>query len=92
MPSSSGAFQNAIMQSPIYLSIVPLHSKTSLVRLVSKILIISVSFSGVSFRASDIVVKPLTSQNMIVIFLLSPPNFSFSGSAIKVSTIAGERY
>ena len=32
------------MQSPMYLSIVPLHSKTSLVRLVSKIFIISVSF------------------------------------------------
>ncbi len=69
--SSSGAFQNAMMQSPIYLSMVPCASvMISLIGEV-KLFIRCVSSCGVS--PSDIVVKPRMSQNITVSVLASPP-------------------
>ena len=82
--SSSGAFQNAMMQSPIYLSIVPLCSvmisvigdRNSLMKCVSVW----------ASMPSDEVVKPRMSQNMIVMTRISPPSASFSGLRASSST------
>ena len=71
---------------------VPLQSRISLLKYVNKTFITSVNFSGLVFKASEIAVNPLTSQNIIDITLFSPPSFSLSGSSIKLSTMSGDRY
>ena len=64
--SSIGAFQNAMMQSPMYLSIVPWRSMISLVigerkpRLIRRL-----SPCGFDLKLSEIEVKPRMSENMI---------------------------
>src|SRR5260370_17520106 len=65
--SSSGAFQNAMMASPIYLSIVPLRARIALVRGVRNRFISFVNPCGSCLKDSEMVVKPLTSENMMVI-------------------------
>ena len=80
------------MQSPIYLSIVPFLLIISLVRGVRNLFISFVSPCGSDLKDSEIVVKPLTSQNKKVIFFVSPPSTNLSGSAASCSTKAGDRY
>ena len=77
--SSSGAFQNAMMASPMYLSIVPLRSMMTLVSGVSSRFISVVRPCGSRLYCSEIVVKPRTSQNISVMSRSSPPSTSFSG-------------
>ena len=90
--SSAGAFQNAIIQSPIYLSIVPSLFKISFDRTVSKLLIKSVKASGSSLYFSEIEVKPLMSENKNVISFRSPPSFRDSLDLASFSTITGDIY
>ena len=87
--SSKGAFQNAMMQSPIYLSMVPLPSRMMSVIGVRNLLMNRVSSSASNF--SEIVVKSRISQNSIVMGFISPPRVSFSGWAASCSTTAGDR-
>ena len=61
-----------MIQSPIYLSIVPLTLIISLVRGVKNLFINFVKPCGSDLKDSEIVVNPLTSQNKNVIFLVSP--------------------
>ena len=63
--SSSGAFQNAMIASPIYLSIVPPSASTTPDSGLSSRFISAVSRSGSSFSVSEMVVKPRTSLNRI---------------------------
>ena len=90
--SSSGAFQNAMMQSPMYLSIVPLHPSTTSVIGVSSRLTRAVRPCGSALYCSEIVVKPRTSQNMMVMVRCSPPSRSRSGCFASSSTSSGARY
>ena len=88
--TSTGAFQNAIMQSPMYLSMVPIRSIITCVIGVRNLFISCVRPSG--SYSSDIEVKPRTSQNIIEISFISPPSFSCSGSDANCSTSAGDKY
>ena len=88
----AGAFQKAIMQSPMYLSMVPSHSKISLERVVNKRLIKSVRASGSCLYCSEILVKPRISENSIVISLRSPPSFRDSLDSARRFTISGDIY
>src|SRR5215204_1551820 len=90
--SSSGAFQNAMMASPMYLSIVPLRSTMALVSGVNSRFIRWVRPCGSSLYCSEIVVKPRTSENSTVMTRSSPPSTSFSGDWASCSTSTGERY
>jgi hypothetical protein len=90
--SSSGAFQNAMMASPMYLSIVPLRSTMALVSGVNSRFIRCVRPCGSSLYCSAMVVKPRTSENSTVMTRSSPPSTSFSGDWASCSTSTGERY
>ena len=92
LSTSIGAFQKAIIQSPIYLSIVPFLFMISLVRGVKNLFISFVKPCGSDLKASEIVVNPLTSQKRNVIFFVSPPKTNLSGSSANCSTRAGDRY
>ncbi len=89
---SSGAFQNAMTASPMYLSIVPVCDRITSVSGVKRRLIRSVNPCGLFLNRSEIAVKPRTSQNRMVISLVSPPSFSCSGLAASCSTSAGDMY
>ena len=75
----SGAFQKAITQSPIYLSMVPASARMAPESGSSSRLTSAVSRSGQSFRRSDRLVKPRTSQNRTVRLRLSPPSLREAG-------------
>ena len=87
--SSSGAFQNAMMELPIYLSMVPSFSITASVIGVRKSL--SRAVSAVASIRSEMVVKSRMSQNMMVRSRTSPPRRSSPGFATSRFTIAGAR-
>ena len=89
---SVGAFQNAIMQSPIYLSMVPSVSKISSERTESNLLINWVNPSGSSLYCSEMPVNPRISENSMVISLVSPPRTNDSLDFASLSTMAGARY
>ena len=59
---------------------------------VKNLLINFVKPCGSDLKDSEIVVNPLTSQKKNVIFFVSPPKTSLSGSSASCSTRAGERY
>ena len=88
--SSRGAFQNAIIQSPIYLSMVPFLARIMSVRGVKSLLISTVSPSA--SNNSEILVNPLTSQNKSVISRFAPPSVNKAGSSTTCSTMAGDKY
>ena len=85
--SSSGAFQNAMMASPMYLSIVPRFSRMISDNGVSRLLMKLVS--SCAFMRSEIEVKLRTSQNSSVSSRTSPPSSSLSGWAMISFTTAG---
>ena len=87
--SSSGAFQNAMMASPMYLSMVPRLRRMMSVSGVSSLLMKCVSSAAV--RPSEIAVKSRTSQNISDSSRTSPPSSSRDGSATMSSTTAGAR-
>ncbi|MNT25907.1 hypothetical protein D3C72_1614520 [compost metagenome] len=66
---STGAPQNAMTQSPMYLSMVPRWLRMVWVRRLKTVL--SRAWSRVGSRVSDSRVKPRMSQNITVISLLS---------------------
>ena len=90
--SSMGAFQNAIMQSPMNLSMVPPCLIMMSVILVRNLLISLVKPSGSPLYCSLIGVNPLMSENMKVMVLVSPPNFKSEGSFCSLATMSGDRY
>ena len=90
--SSDGAFQKAIMQSPMYLSIVPCLFRISLDNTVNKLFIRSVNPSGSDLYFSEIEVNPLMSENKKVISFLSPPRVRDSLDLANFSTITGDMY
>src|SRR5207344_1653872 len=92
LASFSGAFQNAITASPMYLSMVPLCSMMALVSGVRKLFINDVRPCGSSLYSSDMVVNPRTSLKRMLISRSSPPSTSLSGDCASCSTSAGERY
>ena len=87
---SIGAFQKAMIASPMYLSMVPrclriisvIGVRYSLIKLVS----------SVADILSEICVKPLISENIMVISFVSPPSFKRSGSSANFSTRSGDKY
>ncbi len=89
--SSSGAFQNAMMQSPMYLSIVPFRDMMMSVMGVRNRLMSCVSPCGFVLNVSEIAVKPRTSQNSMVIARVSPPSFRRCGCSASRFTMSGER-
>ena len=91
---SSGAFQNAMIQSPMYLSTVPPFSRTILVIRFRQSLITSTNPSGSSLflQYSDIGVNPTMSINRKLISFLSPPSLNLLGSFCNSATCLGSRY
>ena len=87
---SSGAFQKATMQSPMYLSTVPSCFRMISVKAERYSLSMVVSSSGVIF--SDMVVKPARSRKKAVMSRFSPPRESLDGSLVMISTTLGDRY
>ena len=75
----------------MYLSMVPPAASTTSDSRVSTRFINATSRSGSSFRISEIVVKPRTSQNRMVSSRLAPPSFSRLGSRASMSTMLGAR-
>ena len=80
-----GAPQNAMMASPMYLSMVPSEARRMSVIGVRKPL--SSAVSSVGFIFSDIEVKPRMSEKRIVALRRSPCQKSRSGFASIVSAI-----
>ena len=86
--SSSGAFQNAMMASPMYLSMVPrlvrMISDSGVSRLLMKVV------SSCAVIVSEIEVKLRTSQKSSVSSRTAPPSSSFSGWAMISLTTIGD--
>ena len=88
--SSSGAPQNAMIASPMYLSMVPRCFWITLVSGVRKLFMSSDSSCGLSLNCSEMVVKPRTSENSTVISLDLPAMVNDSGlAAISATRSAG---
>ena len=81
-----------MMQSPMYLSIVPRCAMMISLIGVSKRLISRVGAGGFDLNPSEIAVNPRRSQNMIVIGRVSPPSCKRSGCAASTATISRARY
>ena len=88
--TSTGAFQNAMMESPIYLSMVPSSCWISFDSGASSVLMKPTS--SVAFSASEIGVKLLTSMNITVMSRASPPSRSASGDFSSCASSSGARY
>ena len=82
--TSSGAFQNAMIASPMYLSIVPRWLRIRSVIGVRNRFMNRVRPCG--SNCSDMRVKPRTSVNITVISRISPPSCSNSGWRAMRST------
>ncbi len=87
--TSTGAFQNAIMPSPMNLSSVPPVSSTCCVSGVWTEFRKPTTSSAES--RSEREVKPRMSENSTVRMRVSPPSTRRDGSRARLSTTAGER-
>ena len=86
--SSSGAFQNAMIASPMYLSTVP--SSPRMMSVIGDRYSLRKVDSSTAVNPSDSVVNERMSQNITVRSRFSPPSCRRSGFSASRATTAGE--